>query len=100
MVRDVRDPWIGGMLYRVRAFMQCCAYMPEEHAILFVDADNGVRFLRPGDEDPKGGHGHVKKDDDEGAGMYVPQRTVGLTSHPAGVWVNIPSSARWLYLWF
>ncbi|TPX70938.1 hypothetical protein SpCBS45565_g01527 [Spizellomyces sp. 'palustris'] len=83
LVRDIRDPLMAGTLYRIRAFMTCTTWIPSISGLVFTDSDNGARFLRPGDEDPKG---RSRADDEESGGMHFVQKTTGIAMHRACVW--------------
>ncbi|KAJ3292747.1 hypothetical protein HK104_005080 [Borealophlyctis nickersoniae] len=85
MLHDVRDPWMGMMLYRVRAFMHSLSYVPELNGIAMTDGDSGVRFLRPGDEDPFRNKNKAVEEDDI-PGIFKNQRTLGLLQQRACIW--------------
>ncbi|KAJ3180634.1 hypothetical protein HK101_009949 [Irineochytrium annulatum] len=86
VVHDLRDPWTRLQIYRARAIIQSIAWAPAANGLVFTDSDNGVRFMRPGEDDvyktPT-----VKDDEDSWR-----QRSYGVASHPACAW-HIDTSA-------
>ncbi|KAJ3055507.1 hypothetical protein HK097_010282 [Rhizophlyctis rosea] len=86
MVHDVRDPWSGIMLQRIRGFMIGVSYCELVEGFAFTDADNAVRFLRPGEEEVVKGGVKIKIEDEDVLGTSKKQRTIGVLLHEACIW--------------
>ncbi|KAJ3189727.1 hypothetical protein HDU85_000011 [Gaertneriomyces sp. JEL0708] len=84
LARDLRDLWNGLTLYRIRGFLHCVAWCSDFGAVVFSDAENGVRYLKPGEEDTKSAK--RKSEEDDATGMCQIQRTQCLLQHRACVW--------------
>ncbi|KAI9092439.1 WD40-repeat-containing domain protein [Phlyctochytrium arcticum] len=85
-VRDVRDPWFCGTLYRIRAFMSGVSWVPEHSSLIFADEDGVVRVYTMSDEEPKVLTQKNKTEDDENGGLFCLLRTVIVGSHRACIW--------------
>ncbi|KAJ3131385.1 General transcription factor 3C polypeptide 2 [Geranomyces variabilis] len=80
LTRDIRVPWLTGVLYRARGFLNTCAYIPAAHVVAVADPDNIVRCMNPGDEDMT----HAREEED--ALAFKQQRSAGLMWHSAPIW--------------
>ena len=60
---------------------------------VYTDADNAVRFLRPGEEEVGGVK--VKVEDEDVLGTHKKQRTLGVLLHDACIWVSQISAIGW-----
>lgn len=86
MLHDLQDPYDPTLLVRVRGFCLSFSYSYAMNAILFGDAEQSIRYLKPGEEDPKRPNktGPTMDGDDEvdQCNLHV----IGIAFHKGGSW--------------